>query len=252
MESVSGIVGEHLKKNAIVVFESTVYPGATEEICVPIIEKCSGLRCGKDWKIGYSPERINPGDKKHNLSSVVKIVSAMDRASLDIVSEVYRSVSHAGIFQASSIKVAEAAKVIENVQRDLNIALVNELSLIFHRMNIPTREVLQAAGTKWNFHKYRPGLVGGHCIGVDPYYLTYKAEEIGYHPQLILAGRRVNDSMASYVAGMSISALFDLGRNFSSLKASILGLTFKENVSYTPNSNFKILLSYPSWVELKT
>ena len=204
LESSSEIVGKNLKKGAIVVYESTVYPGATEEVCLPVLEKYSGLVCGEDFKIGYSPERINPADKNNTLTTIVKIVSGMDKESLDKIAEVYGSIIKAGVHRASSIKVAEAAKVIENSQRDINIAFVNELALIFDRIGIDTLEVLQAAGTKWNFLPYRPGLVGGHCIGVDPYYLANKASELGYHAQVILAGRRINDGMAKFVAEKTI------------------------------------------------
>ena len=200
VEGVSRILGRNLTKGSIVVFESTVYPGVTEEICVPILEKESGLKCGTDFKIGYSPERINPGDKVHRLETITKIVSGMDAETLDTVAKIYELVVEAGVYRAESIKVAEAAKVIENSQRDINIAFMNELSMIFHRMGIDTQAVLKAAGTKWNFLKFYPGLVGGHCIGVDPYYLTYKAEQLGYHSQIILSGRRINDDMGHYVA----------------------------------------------------
>jgi len=196
VKSASEITGKNLSKGAIVVYESTVYPGVTEDICVPLLEQNSGLKCGKDFKIGYSPERINPGDKEHTIDKVIKVVSGMDKESLDVIATVYGKAAKAGVHRATSIRVAEAAKVIENIQRDLNIALMNELSLIFARMGIDTKEVLEAAGTKWNFLKFTPGLVGGHCIGVDPYYLTHKAQELGYHPQVILAGRQINDHMA--------------------------------------------------------
>src|SRR5690606_31572544 len=196
---------------AIVVFESTVYPGATEEICVPILERESGLKCGTDFKVGYSPERINPGDTEHTFTKITKVVAGMDAESLDVIAAVYESVVTAGVYRAASIKVAEAAKVIENTQRDVNIALVNELALIFKRVGIDTQDVLAAAGTKWNFLKFQPGLVGGHCIGVDPYYLTHKAEELGYHPRMILAGRRVNDGMGAYIARETAKLLFREG-----------------------------------------
>jgi UDP-N-acetyl-D-galactosamine dehydrogenase len=235
----STTVGRNLKKGAIVVYESTVYPGATEEECVPVLEKESGLKCGKDFKVGYSPERINPGDHEHTFTKITKVVSGMDAETLDTVAKVYSSVVTAGVYKASSIKVAEAAKVIENTQRDLNISLVNELSVIFHRLGIDTLDVLAAAGTKWNFLKFSPGLVGGHCIGVDPYYLTHKAEQVGYIPQVILAGRRINDSMGRYVAGEMIKEILKMGTaNFKDSKPliSVLGLTFKENVSDIRNT----------------
>ena len=198
------IIGKNLSRNTVVVYESTVYPGVTEEICGPILEKFSGMHCGKDFQVGYSPERINPGDKEHTLEKIVKVVSGMDYRTLKRVASVYKTICKAGVYEAPNIKTAEAAKVIENIQRDLNIALVNELALIFRRVGISTREVLEAAGTKWNFHKYQPGLVGGHCIGVDPYYLTYLAQKLGYHPKVILAGRQTNDSMTEYAADLVI------------------------------------------------
>ena len=207
----STTVGKHMKKGAIVVYESTVYPGATEEVCIPLLEKHSGMKWKKDFHVGYSPERVNPGDKERTITKIVKVVSGDDAATLDTVAEVYGSVITAGVHRASSIKVAEAAKVIENTQRDLNIALMNELSIIFGRIGIDTLEVLQAAGTKWNFLPFRPGLVGGHCIGVDPYYLTHKAEMLGYHPEVILAGRRINDGMAAYIAQQTIKGLIRSG-----------------------------------------
>lgn len=232
----SQIVGRNLSPGAIVVYESTVYPGATEEDCVPILERESGLTCGKDFFVGYSPERINPGDKVHRLETVVKIVSGQTPEVLDVVASVYETIIAAGVHRASSIKVAEAAKVIENTQRDLNIALVNELSIIFDRMGIDTLEVLEAAGTKWNFLPFRPGLVGGHCIGVDPYYLTHKAEELGYHPQVILAGRRINDGLAQYVAYQTIKLLTQGKTCPNGARVGILGLTFKEDVPDLRNS----------------
>jgi len=238
----SETVGRNLRKGSIVVFESTVYPGCTEDDCVPIIEKFSTMRCGRDWFIGYSPERINPGDKEHSLERVTKVVSGMDAKTLDTVAAVYSMVAKAGVFRATSIKVAEAAKVIENTQRDLNIALMNELSLIFSRMGISSRDVLEAAGTKWNFHRYTPGLVGGHCIGVDPYYLTHKAEMLGYHPRVILAGRQINDDMASHVAQMAVKGLNKIGRVLSKPRILILGLTFKENVKDSRNSKTRDLI----------
>jgi UDP-N-acetyl-D-galactosamine dehydrogenase len=234
LKSSSEIVGKNLKKGSIVVFESTVYPGATEEVCVPIIEKESGLKCGLDWKIGYSPERINPADTEHSVDKITKVVSGMDLESLEKIAFVYSQVTK--VYKASSIKVAEAAKVIENTQRDLNIALINELSLIFKRMNIDTLEVLEAAGTKWNFLPFRPGLVGGHCIGVDPYYLTYKAEELGYHPQVILAGRRINDSMPFEVVRLVVEGLNKNKKAIAGSKVLVLGATFKENVRDARNS----------------
>ncbi len=229
VERASETVGKALKKGDIVVYESTVYPGVTEEICVPILERESGLRCGEDFTVGFSPERINPGDKERSFTTIHKIVSGQDQATLDIVAAVYASVVTAGVHKASSIKVAEAAKVIENSQRDLNIAFMNELAVIFDRMGIDTEEVLQAAGTKWNFLPFRPGLVGGHCIGVDPYYLTYRAEQMGYIPQVILAGRRINDNMGRYVARKGIKLLLKNGLDISKLQAGILGFTFKED-----------------------
>jgi UDP-N-acetyl-D-galactosamine dehydrogenase len=238
----SETVGRNLRRGSVVVFESTVYPGCTEDDCVPIIEKFSRMRCGRDWFIGYSPERINPGDKEHSLERVIKVVSGMDAKTLDTVAAVYGLVARAGVFRAASIKVAEAAKVIENTQRDLNIALMNELSLIFSRMGISTRDVLEAAGTKWNFHRYTPGLVGGHCIGVDPYYLTHKAEMLGYHPRVILAGRQINDDMASHVAQMVVKGLNRIGRVLSKSRVLILGLTFKENVKDSRNSKTRDLI----------
>ena len=232
----SELIGANLSPGSIVVFESTVYPGATEEVCQPILEQASGMKCGVDFKLGYSPERINPGDKEHRLETIVKVVSAQDSASLEIVAKTYELVVKAGIHRASSIKVAEAAKVIENTQRDLNIALMNELALIFHRLGIDTKSVLDAAGTKWNFLKFSPGLVGGHCIGVDPYYLTSKAESVGYHPQVILAGRRINNGMGKFVAEQTMKRLSDLARPVNDLKVAVLGLTFKENVPDLRNS----------------
>ena len=225
----SEVVGQHLKKGAIVVLESTVYPGVTEEIMGPILERESGLRCGKDFKIGYSPERINPGDEAHILKNIIKIVSAMDKQSLDQLSALYGLITH--VYQAPDIKTAEAAKVIENIQRDLNIALMNELSMIFARLGLDTEEVLKAAGTKWNFHTYRPGMVGGHCIPVDPYYLVQKAKEVGYHPQVILAGRSINDSMPKYVAEMAVKGLNKVGKTIKGSNVLIMGLTYKEDVA---------------------
>ncbi len=232
----SGSVGRNLKRGAVVVFESTVYPGATEEVCIPVIEKHSGMRWKQDFNVGYSPERINPGDKEHTLTRITKVVSGDTPATLDKVAEVYGSVITAGVYRASSIKVAEAAKVIENTQRDLNIALMNELSLIFHRIGIDTLEVLQAAGTKWNFLPFRPGLVGGHCIGVDPYYLTYKSDMLGYHPQVILAGRRINDGMGKYVAEQTVKLMIQAGFPVKGANITVLGLTFKEDCPDLRNS----------------
>lgn len=232
----SELIGKHLSPGTIVVYESTVYPGVTEELCLPILEKLSGLKAGVDFKVGYSPERINPGDKEHTLEKIVKVVSAQDAESLEIVANTYGLIVKAGIHRASSIKVAEAAKVIENTQRDLNIALMNELALIFHRLGIDTKSVLEAAGTKWNFLKFFPGLVGGHCIGVDPYYLTAKAESVGYHPQVILAGRRINNSMGKFVAEQTMKQLSQLAGPIKDLRVAVLGLTFKENVPDLRNS----------------
>jgi len=232
----SEAVGRNLKRGAIVVFESTVYPGATEEICVPVIERHSGMIWQQDFFVGYSPERINPGDKKHTLTTIVKVVSGDSLQTLDLVAAMYGSIVDAGVYKANSIKVAEAAKVIENTQRDLNIALVNELSLIFHRMGIDTLDVLKAAGTKWNFLPFRPGLVGGHCIGVDPYYLTHKAEMLGYHPQVILAGRRINDGMGKYVAEQTVKCMINAGQPVKRGDAIVLGLTFKEDCPDLRNS----------------
>lgn len=236
VEAAARTVGRNLKKGSIVVFEPTVYPGVTEEICVPILEEESGLKFKKDFMVGYSPERINPGDKEHTLTNVVKIVSGCCETSLQTIASVYGTIVKAGIFKAASIKTAEAAKIIENVQRDLNIALMNELALIFHRMGVDTRSVIEAAGTKWNFMKFTPGLVGGHCIGVDPYYLTYKAEKLGYHPQVILSGRRINDNMGKYVAEQTVKHLIMGGKTVKGAKVMVMGITFKENVSDIRNS----------------
>ncbi len=236
VEGASRILGQNLTKGSVVVFESTVYPGVTEEICVPILEKESGLRCGIDFKIGYSPERINPGDKVHRLETITKIVSGMDEETLDTIAKVYELVVDAGVYRAESIKVAEAAKVIENSQRDINIAFMNELSIIFHKMDIDTKSVLEAAGTKWNFLKFMPGLVGGHCIGVDPYYLTYKSDELGYHSRIILAGRRINDEMGKYVAECLVKNLIKTDVPVKKAKVAILGFTFKENCPDTRNT----------------
>ncbi len=223
-------VGRHMRKGAVICYESTVYPGLTEEVCVPLLEEHSGLTCGADFWVGYSPERINPGDKVHTLETIVKVVAGQDDATADLLCQLYGAVITAGVHRASSIKVAEAAKVIENTQRDLNIALMNELSILFDRMGIDTLEVLQAAATKWNFIRFTPGLVGGHCIGVDPYYLTFKAESLGFHPQVILAGRRINDFMGKYVAETCIKKLFQGGGRTQGARVGVLGFTFKENV----------------------
>ena len=236
VEGASRIVGRNLTKGSVVVYESTVYPGVTEDVCVPILEKESGLKCGVDFKVGYSPERINPGDKVHRLETIVKIVSGMDDESLEEIAKVYELVVEAGVHRASCIKVAEAAKVIENSQRDINIAFMNELSIIFNKMGIDTKSVLEAAGTKWNFLKFFPGLVGGHCIGVDPYYLTYKAEMMGYHSQVILAGRRINDDMGKYVAENVVKNLISADKAVKNARVAILGFTFKENCPDTRNT----------------
>jgi UDP-N-acetyl-D-galactosamine dehydrogenase len=236
LESASRILGRNLTKGSVVVFESTVYPGATEEVCVPILERESGMVCGVDFKVGYSPERINPGDKVHRLETITKIVSGMDEETLELIAKVYELVVEAGVYRAESIKVAEAAKVIENSQRDINIAFMNELSIIFNKMGIDTQAVLRAAGTKWNFLKFFPGLVGGHCIGVDPYYLTYKAESLGYHSQIILAGRRINDDMGRYVAENIVKSLIAADKSVKNAKVAILGFTFKENCPDTRNT----------------
>ena len=236
VEGASRILGQNIAKGSIVVFESTVYPGVTEDICVPIIEKESGLKCGVDFKIGYSPERINPGDKVHRLETITKIVSGMDEETLDTIAKVYELVVEAGVHRAESIKVAEAAKVIENSQRDINIAFMNELSIIFHRMGIDTKAVLTAAGTKWNFLNFAPGLVGGHCIGVDPYYLTYKAEQLGYRSQIILSGCRINVDMGKYVAESLVKEMIANDIPVRHAKVAILGFTFKENCPDTRNT----------------
>jgi UDP-N-acetyl-D-glucosamine/UDP-N-acetyl-D-galactosamine dehydrogenase len=230
LRSASVIVGRHVQKGSCVVFESTVYPGTTEEVCVPLIEMESGLAFGSDFTVGYSPERINPGDKVHTLASIIKIVSGSDAPTADMLVNVYGQVVKAGVHRVSSIKVAEAAKVIENTQRDINIALMNELAMIFDIMGIDTLEVLEAAGTKWNFLPFRPGLVGGHCIGVDPYYLTFKAESLGYHPEMILAGRRINDGMGKFIAERAVKLLIHSGKAVKGAKVAILGITFKEDV----------------------
>ncbi|MCB0484486.1 MAG: nucleotide sugar dehydrogenase [Flavobacteriales bacterium] len=250
----SKTVGKVLKKGDYVVFESTVYPGCTEEDCVPILEKYSGLKFIDDFKVGYSPERINPGDREHTITKILKVVSGCDAVSLDIISKVYELIVEPGVHKASSIKVAEAAKIIENTQRDLNIALMNELSIIFNRLGINTYEVLEAAGTKWNFLPFRPGLVGGHCIGVDPYYLTYKAEEIGYHAKVINSGRYVNDSMGFYAAKQTVKKILNTGKNIAGARVLIMGATFKEDVSDIRNSKIydvvKELQSYRADVEV--
>ena len=236
VESACRILGQNLTKGSIVVFESTVYPEVTEEICVPILEKESDLECGIDFKVGYSPERINPGDKEHRFENIVKIVSGMDEETLDTIAKVYELVIHAGVYRAESIKVAEAAKIIENAQRDINIAFMNELSIIFHKMGIDTKDVLKAAGTKWNFLNFYPGLVGGHCIGVDPYYLTYKSEQLGYHSQIILSGRRINEGMGKYVVENLIKAFIKADIPIKDARVGILGFTFKENCRDTRNT----------------
>ncbi|MBR6381078.1 MAG: nucleotide sugar dehydrogenase [Lachnospiraceae bacterium] len=236
VKGASEIIGRNLSKGSIVVYESTVYPGVTEDVCVPILERESGLKCGVDFKVGYSPERINPGDRVHRLESIRKIVSGMDEETLECVARVYELIITAGVHRAESIQVAEAAKVIENSQRDINIAFMNELSIIFNKMGIDTKAVLEAAGTKWNFLPFYPGLVGGHCIGVDPYYLTYKAEMIGYHSQIILAGRRINDDMGKYCAESCVKNLIAAGKYVRGAKVAILGFTFKENCPDTRNT----------------
>jgi UDP-N-acetyl-D-galactosamine dehydrogenase len=228
--------GRHLKKGAIVVYESTVYPGATEEVCIPVLERESGMKWKQDFFVGYSPERINPGDKEHTLTKIIKIVSGDTPETLDRIATLYEQIVEPGVHRAPSIKAAEAAKVIENTQRDLNIALMNELALIFDKLNIDTTDVLEAAGTKWNFLKFKPGLVGGHCIGVDPYYLTHKAEMVGYHPQVILAGRRINDGMGKYIAETTIKQMIAAGSVIKGAKVNVLGLTFKENCADLRNS----------------
>lgn len=236
LDSASATVGKNLKKGAIVIFESTVYPGVTEDYCVPLLEKHSGLKRGRDFTVGYSPERINPGDKEHTLERIVKVVSGQDAATLEQVAWLYSQVVEAGVFKAASIKVAEAAKVIENTQRDLNIALMNELAIIFHRMGIDTADVIKTASTKWNFLPFRPGLVGGHCIGVDPYYLTHKAEMLGYHPQVILAGRRINDGVGAFIAEQTVKSMSRQGRSLQGAKVLVMGITFKENCADLRNS----------------
>ncbi len=250
----SETVGKVIKKGDYVVYESTVYPGCTEEDCLPVIEKSSGLKAGIDFKYGYSPERINPGDKLHTLETIVKVVSGNDAEALDQIAKVYHLVVKAGIHRASSVKVAEAAKIIENTQRDLNIALMNELSIIFDKMNINTFEVLEAAGTKWNFLKFFPGLVGGHCIGVDPYYLTYKSQQLGYNSRVILSGRTINDEMANHIAKKTVQAIIKSGVNVAQAKVLIMGCTFKENVSDIRNSKvadvYNELIAYQVQVDV--
>ncbi|MBI2552455.1 nucleotide sugar dehydrogenase [Candidatus Uhrbacteria bacterium] len=232
----SETIGKYLKPGTVVVYESTVYPGVTEEVCASLIEKHSELKCGADFKVGYSPERTNPGDKEHTIETTVKVVSGMDTETLELVAAVYGEICKGGVHKTPNIKTAEAEKVIENTQRDLNIALVNELSIIFHRLGINTRDVIEAAGTKWNFHKYQPGLVGGHCISVDPYYLTHKAQELGYNPEVILAGRRINDWMPEYVADLTIRGLVEAGKVVQGARVLVMGLTFKEDIRDTRNS----------------
>ncbi|ADU96573.1 nucleotide sugar dehydrogenase [Thermovibrio ammonificans HB-1] len=229
-------VGRHMVPGTVVVYESTVYPGLTEEVCVPLLEKESGLKYMEEFKVGYSPERVNPGDKKHTIEKIVKVVAGCDDETADLLEKVYGSVIEAGVYRAPNIKTAEAAKVIENTQRDLNIALMNELALIFHRMGIDTRDVIEAAATKWNFLKFEPGLVGGHCIGVDPYYLTFKAQELGYHPEVILAGRRINDYMGKFVAEQTVKQMIKAGKQVLNAKVLVMGVTFKENVKDVRNS----------------
>jgi UDP-N-acetyl-D-galactosamine dehydrogenase len=236
VKNATTMVGQNLKQGAIVIFESTVYPGVTEDVCVPILEKESGLKCGAGFKVGYSPERVNPGDKVHRLETIVKVVSGQDEETLEQVAQLYEQVIEAGVYRAPTIKVAEAAKVIENTQRDLNIALMNELAVIFDKMDIDTQDVLDAAGSKWNFLPFKPGLVGGHCIGVDPYYLTYKAEMMGYQPDVILAGRQINDGMGKFIAGVTIKKMIDADCKVKGAKVLVLGITFKENCEDIRNS----------------
>lgn len=243
VKKASETVGKNLSKGAIVVYESTVYPGVTEEICMPILEQASGLKCGRDFFIGYSPERVNPGDEIHTIDQIVKVVSGMDEHTTEIVAGVYSTIIKAGVFKAANIKTAEAAKVIENIQRDLNIALFNELALIFDKLGIKTGDVVEAADTKWNFHRYHPGLVGGHCIGVDPYYLVYKAQELGYDPQILLAGRRVNESMASFVVEKLIRMMIKADKRINKSKVLLMGLTFKENINDVRNSKAAQLIA---------
>tara|TARA_B110000459_G_C16625133_1_gene504695 strand:+ start:5590 stop:6891 length:1302 start_codon:yes stop_codon:yes gene_type:complete len=244
LKSASRVVGENMKRSAIVIYESTVYPGATEELCVPILELASGYSWRRDFSVGYSPERINPGDKLHTLTNIIKVVSGDSEATLNRISALYNTIIQAGTFEAASIKTAEAAKVIENTQRDLNIALMNELALIFNRLDIDTSEVLEAAGTKWNFLPFRPGLVGGHCIGVDPYYLTYKAAEVGYHPEVILAGRRINDGVAQFISQETIKCMINLDLPIKNANVIVMGLTFKEDCSDVRNSKVADLVKF--------
>ena len=248
----SATVAKYMPRDSIIVYESTVYPGVTEDECVPLLEKHSGYEYMKNFKVGYSPERINPGDHVHRLQTIVKVVSGCDDETLDVVARVYETIIEAGVHRASTIKVAEAAKVIENTQRDVNIALMNELSVIFHRLGIDTLEVLRAAGTKWNFLKFFPGLVGGHCIGVDPYYLTYKAEEVGYHPEVILSGRRINDNMGKFVAENTVKKLIAAGKAVKGAKVLVLGLTFKENVGDIRNTKVVDILSELAEYQVET
>jgi len=251
VEGASVIVGRNLKKGSIIVYESTVYPGVTEDICIPIIERESGLKCGLDFKIGYSPERINPGDKLHRLENITKIVSGMDKESLDEIAKIYELIIDVGVYKANSIKVAEAAKVAENSQRDINIAFMNELAIVFERMNIDTTEVIEAMNTKWNAIKFYPGLVGGHCIGVDPYYFVYEAERLGYHSQIILSGRKINDDMGSYIADNIIKKLILANKVVKKSKIVILGITFKENCPDTRNSKVNDIIKKLNEYEIK-
>lgn len=236
LEKASFLVGANMSPKSIVVYESTVYPGVTEEVCLPVLEKASGLKCGKDFYIGYSPERVNPGDDEHTIDKIVKVVAGMDEMTTELIAKVYGKAIKAGIFKAKSIKVAEAAKVIENIQRDLNIALVNEFAIIFEKLGISTNDVMEAASTKWNFHRYHAGLVGGHCIGVDPYYLVHKAQSLGYDPQLLLAGRRINESMAKVVAERLVKMMIEKDLKIKGARVLIMGLTFKENINDVRNS----------------
>lgn len=242
LQRASEMIGKYIQKNSIVVFESTVYPGCTEDDCMPIIEKISELKCGEDWFLGYSPERVNPGDKEHTIDKIIKVVSGMNQETLEIIAKIYENIISVGVHRAPSIKVAEAAKVIENTQRDINIALMNELAIIFEKMGINTSDVLEAAGTKWNFLKFSPGLVGGHCIGVDPYYLVHKAELLGYHPQIITAGRKINDDMPIFIANQIVKMLIKQDKAVKGSKLLLLGLTFKENVNDMRNSKARELI----------
>jgi len=242
LEKSSETIGRHMKRGVIVIYESTVYPGATREVCVPVLERYSGLKCGEDFNVGYSPERINPGDREHTLTRITKVVAGDTGATLEKVAALYGSIITAGVYRASSIEVAEAAKVIENTQRDLNIAFMNELAIICDRLGIDTSEVLAAAGTKWNFLPFRPGLVGGHCIGVDPYYLTHKAEMLGYHPQVILAGRRINDGMGKFIAEKTVKLMIQNGTAMRGAKVNVLGVTFKENCQDVRNSQVPVIV----------